>query len=186
MADLTPERLEELGRLIEAKKTAGIPGTPRETFLYVARDNLRDALEADATALLTAARERETLRVAVGAATAFMNIAEQGDKDTITTLRAEVAALSSERDRLIERNAELVQSEVRLAEDVEAVEAERDALREALRDVLADLDLRAEIHAKLHGEEDVVVPVSGSILDRARTALPTPTPPTTTREESPS
>lgn len=48
---------------------------------------------------------------------------------------------------------------------------ERDAAREALRALVDDLDLRAELHAKLHNEDEVTVPVSDGILQRARAVL---------------
>lgn len=42
---------------------------------------------------------------------------------------------------------------------------------EALRALVGDLDLRAELHAKLRGEDEVRVPVSDGILQRARAIL---------------
>lgn len=44
-------------------------------------------------------------------------------------------------------------------------------LETALRELLGDLDLRAELHCQMHDDPEVVVPVSASILDRARAVL---------------
>lgn len=104
----------------------------------------------------------------------FKTFMKQGDAEGIVTLVNAWPRLRAELERL---PRVLHATQLTVAESAVWL-AERDQLRvdlqrkeAALRALVADLDLRAECHALLHGESEVVVPVSASILNKARAAL---------------
>ncbi len=95
----------------------------------------------------------------------------------------------TQRDALVREYAEKLRAEGKVRADYAVNRLIEDRhhlltlvarLKSGLGALIADLELRAEIEVKFHGADEVVVPVSGSILDHARQALAlcdAPTPP---------